>query len=211
MSEFHRLIEQQIPRLRRYARALTRNRERADDLVQDTLARALSKEQFWQPGTNLRAWLFTIMHNQNVNNIRRNIRDSAAVDIERVSATLPATADPTATRKMFELERALAQLPLEQRQVILLVGLEGMSYEDTAGILSLPIGTVRSRLSRGRDALRKLLDMEERPSATTLLHTAALASGVTKCRHVWRDRGFASVLACRPVPASPVSVRSQWR
>ena len=172
MSEFHRLIEQQIPRLRRYARALTRNRERADDLVQDTLARALSKEQFWQPGTNLRAWLFTIMHNQNVNNIRRNIRDSAAVDIERVSATLPATADPTATRKMFELERALAQLPLEQRQVILLVGLEGMSYEDTAGILSLPIGTVRSRLSRGRDALRKLLDMEERPSATTLLQAA---------------------------------------
>ena len=158
--------------MRRYARALTRNRERADDLVQDTLARALSKEQFWQPGTNLRAWLFTIMHNQNVNNIRRNIRDSAAVDIERVSATLPATADPTATRKMFELERALAQLPLERRQVILLVGLEGMSYEDTAGILSLPIGTVRSRLSRGRDALRKLLDMEERPSATTLLQAA---------------------------------------
>ena len=172
MSKFHLLIEQQIPRLRRYARALTRNRERADDPVQDTLGRALSKEQFWQPGTNLSAWLFTIMHNQNVNNVRRNIRDSAAVDIERVSATLPATADPTATRKMFELERALAQLPLERRQVILLVGLEGMSYEDTAGILSLPIGTVRSRLSRGRDALRKLLDMEERPSATTLLQAA---------------------------------------
>ena len=71
MSEFHRLIEQQIPRLRRYARALTRNRDRADDLVQDTLSRALVKEQFWQPGTNLRAWLFTIMHNQNVNNVRR--------------------------------------------------------------------------------------------------------------------------------------------
>lgn len=155
-----------------YARALIRNRERADDLVQDTLARALSKEQFWQPGTNLRAWLFTIMHNQNVNNIRRYIRHSTAVDIGRVSATLPAMADPTATRKMFELERALAQLPLEQRQLILLVGLEGMSYENTAGVLSLPIGTVRSRLSRGRDALRKLLDMEERPSATALPQAA---------------------------------------
>jgi len=106
LSEFHRLIEQQIPRLRRYARALTRNRERADDPVQDTLGRALIKEEFWQPGTNLRAWLFTIMHNQNVNNIRRDTRESAAVDIERVSATLPATTDPTATRKMFELERA---------------------------------------------------------------------------------------------------------
>jgi RNA polymerase sigma-70 factor, ECF subfamily len=112
------------------------------------------------------------MHNQNVNNIRRVIREAAAVDIERVSATLRATTDPAATRKMFELERALAQLPLEQRQVILLVGLEGMSYEDTAGILGLPIGTVRSRPSRGRDALRKLLDMEKRPSTTALPQAA---------------------------------------
>jgi RNA polymerase sigma-70 factor, ECF subfamily len=130
LSEFHRLIEQQIPRLRRYARALTRNRERADDLVQDTLGRALIKEQFWQPGTNLRAWLFTIMHNQNINNIRRDISGSAVVDMDQLSATLTATTDPTASRKMFELERALAQLPLEQRQVILLVGLEGMSYQE---------------------------------------------------------------------------------
>ncbi len=138
----------------------------------DSLGRALSKEEFWQPGTNLRAWLFTIMHNQNVNNIRRVIREAAAVDIERVSATLRATTDPAATRKMFELERALAQLPLEQRQVILLVGLEGMSYEDTAGILGLPIGTGRSRLSRGRDAPRKFLDMEKRPSTTALPQAA---------------------------------------
>ena len=73
---------------------------------------------------------------------------------------------------MFELERALAQLPLEQHQVILLVGLEGMSYEDTAGILTIPVGTVRSRLSRARDALRKLLDMDERPSAAALPEAA---------------------------------------
>jgi RNA polymerase sigma-70 factor, ECF subfamily len=172
LSEFHRLIEQQIPRLRRYARALTRNRERADDLVQDTLGRALSKEQFWQPGTNLRAWLFTIMHNQNVNNVRRDIRESGALGIETISVALPATTDPTASRQMFELERALAQLPLEQRQVILLVGLEGISYEDAAGILLIPVGTVRSRLSRGRDALRKLLDMEEGPSAIALPQAA---------------------------------------
>ena len=171
MSEFHRLIEQQIPRLRRYARALTRNREWADDLVQDTLSRALVKEQFWQPGTNLGAWLFTIMHNQNVNNVRRAVRESGMVDME-ISATLPATTDPTASRQMFELERALAQLPLEQRQVILLVGLEGMSYEDAAGILSVPVGTVRSRLSRGRDILRKLLDMEGRCSVAALAQAA---------------------------------------
>jgi RNA polymerase sigma-70 factor, ECF subfamily len=168
VSEFHRLVEEQIPRLRRYARALTRNRERADDLVQDTLGRALAKEQFWQPGTNLRAWLFTMMHNQNVNNVRRDARESATVDMGQIGETLSATTDPTASRKIYELERALGQVPLEQRQVILLVGLEGMSYEDTAGILGLPIGTVRSRLSRGRDALRKLLDVEERPSAAAL-------------------------------------------
>jgi RNA polymerase sigma-70 factor (ECF subfamily) len=168
MSEFHRLIEEQIPRLRRYARALTRNRERADDLVQDTLGRALVKEEFWQPGTNLRAWLFTMMHNQNVNNVRRDARDPATVDMGQIRELLLATTDPAASRKMFELERALEQVPVEQRQVILLVGLEGMSYEDTAGILGRPVGTVRSRLSRGRDALRKLLDMEERPSAAAL-------------------------------------------
>jgi RNA polymerase sigma-70 factor, ECF subfamily len=172
LSEFHRLIEQQIPRLRRYARALTSNRERADDLVQDTLGRALIKEQFWQPGTNLRAWLFTIMHNQNVDNVRRAARESAVGDMEQISATLPATTDPTASRQMFELERALAQLPLEQRQVVLLVGLEGMSYEDAAGILGIPVGTVRSRLSRGRDVLRKLLDMEERHSSAALPQAA---------------------------------------
>jgi RNA polymerase sigma-70 factor (ECF subfamily) len=172
LSEFHRLIEKQIPRLRRYARALTRNRERADDLVQDTLGRALIKEELWQPGTNLRAWLFTIMHNQNVNNVRRDVRESGARDIEGISVALPATTDPTASRQMFELKRAVAQLPLEQRQVILLVGLEGMSYQDAAGILLIPVGTVRSRLSRGRDALRKLLDREERPSAIALPQAA---------------------------------------
>jgi RNA polymerase sigma-70 factor (ECF subfamily) len=171
VSKFHRLIEQQIPRLRRYARALTRNRERADDLVQDTLSRALVKEQFWQPGTNLRAWLFTIMHNQNVNNVRLAVRESRMVDMEQLSP-MPATTDPTASRQMFELERALAQLALEQRQVILLVGLEGMSYEDAAGILSVPVGTVRSRLSRGRDILRKRLDMEGRRSVAALAQAA---------------------------------------
>jgi RNA polymerase sigma-70 factor (ECF subfamily) len=96
------------------------------------------------------------------------MRDSGGLDIEQISSTLTAATDPTATRKMFELERALAQLSLEQQQVILLVGLEGMSYEDTAEILTIPVGTVRSRLSRGRDTLRKLLDMEERPSSAAL-------------------------------------------
>jgi RNA polymerase sigma-70 factor, ECF subfamily len=165
MSEYHRLIEEEIPRLRRYARALTRKPDRADDLVQDTLVRALAKQHLWQPGTNLRAWLFTLMHNQNVNSVRRSLREGTAVDVEQLSSALIATTDPTASRKLLELERALGQLPVEQREVVLLVGLEGLAYEETAAILSVPIGTVRSRLSRGRDNLRHLMDMTAKDNA----------------------------------------------
>ena len=162
MTEFRARIEEEIPRLRRYARALTRNGSRSDDLIQDTLVRALAKEHLWEPGTNMRAWLFTIMHNQNVNAVRSAMRDGMTVEIEEQSSDLVATTDPTSARQLHELDRALAQVPEEQRQVILLVGLEGMSYEDSAAILHLPVGTVRSRLSRGRDALRKLMGMGER-------------------------------------------------
>jgi len=157
MSGFPILVEHESPRLRRYARALTRAADREDDLVQDTLVRALTKGHLWQPGTDIRAWLFTIMHNQYVNTVRREMRDSATVDIEQMSSTLAATTDPTAGRQLAELDRALARLPEEQREVILLVGLEGMAYESAAQILGVPIGTVRSRLSRGRDSLRELM------------------------------------------------------
>jgi RNA polymerase sigma-70 factor (ECF subfamily) len=166
MNDFHHRLEREIPRLRRYARALTRNAVRADDLVQETLVRALHKEHLWQRGTDLRAWLFTIMHNQNVNEIRRAIRDDATVDLENCSAILTARTDPTASRQLRELDHALAQLPEEQRQVILLVGLEGMSYEDAAAILDVPIGTIRSRLSRGRESLRKLMEMDVNPTSS---------------------------------------------
>jgi len=166
MNDFHHRLEREIPRLRRSARALTRNAVRADDLVQETLVRALHKEHLWQRGTDLRAWLFTIMHNQNVNEIRRAIRDDATVDLENCSAILIARTDPTASRQLRELDHALAQLPEEQRQVILLVGLEGMSYEDAAAILDVPIGTIRSRLSRGRESLRKLMEMDVNPTSS---------------------------------------------
>lgn len=165
MSELHRLVEQEIPRLRRYARALTRNGDRADDLVQDTLVRAIAKAHLWQAGTDIRAWLFTIMHNQNVNTVRRAIREQGIVDIEGTLSSLVATTDPTASRQLRELECALARLCEEQREVVLLVGLEGMSYEMAAKVLGVPIGTVRSRLSRAREALRQLMDMDGRPKA----------------------------------------------
>jgi RNA polymerase sigma-70 factor (ECF subfamily) len=165
MTSFNSLIDEQIPRLRRYARALTRNPGRADDLVQETLLRALAKQHLWQPDSNLRAWLFTLMHNQHVNDVRRSAREGQTVEIDTMSNGLTATTDPTASRQLHELRRALAQLPDEQREAILLVGLEGLSYEETAAILAVPVGTVRSRLSRGRDNLRRLMDMPERAPA----------------------------------------------
>ena len=127
MSELYCLVEQEIPRLRRYARALSRDANRADDLVQDTLVRALAKGHLWQPGTDIRTWLFTIMHNQFVNTVRRDRRETGTVDIERLACTLVATTDPTARRQLAELDRALARLPAEQREVILLIGMEGMA------------------------------------------------------------------------------------
>jgi RNA polymerase sigma-70 factor (ECF subfamily) len=178
MSDFHRLVEREIPRLRRYARALTRRADRADDLVQETLLRAIAKSHLWQPGTDIRAWLFTIMHNHYVNMVRRAVRDETTVDIEQISSSLVATTDPTASRQLWELERALGHLPEEQQEVILLVGLEGMSYDAAADILSVPVGTVRSRLSRGRDALRRLMGIPEKtePAATLTRGQVPLAA-----------------------------------
>jgi len=161
MSEFNGLVEREIPRLRRYARALTRSADRADDLVQETLLRAISKSHLWQTGTDIRAWLFTIMHNHYVNMVRRAMRDEATIDIEQMSSSLIAITDPTASSQLRELEQSLGRLPGEQREVILLVGLEGMSYETAAKVLSVPVRTVRSRLSRGRDALRRLMGLPE--------------------------------------------------
>jgi RNA polymerase sigma-70 factor (ECF subfamily) len=161
MNDFARLLEAEIPRLRRYARALTRNVTHADDLVQSCLVRGIAKQHLWQPGTNLRAWLFTIMHNQHVNNVRHSAREGITVDLAD-APTL--TAEPVATTRLElrDLERALDKLPIEQREVILLVGLEGMAYEEVAEVLGVPVGTVRSRLSRGRDALRRLMGMPEK-------------------------------------------------
>jgi RNA polymerase sigma-70 factor, ECF subfamily len=160
MSDFGRLLEGEIPRLRRYARALTRDAARADDLVQSCLVRAIAKEHLWQPGTDLRAWLFTILHNQNVNEVRRSVRE-VAVAVEDVAPVLTMQSNAGPRLQLRDLEHAIGLLPEEQRQVILLVGLEGMRYEEVAAVLDIPIGTVSSRLSRGREMLRKLMDMKE--------------------------------------------------
>ena len=165
MNDFTRLLETEIPRLRRYARALTRDASRADDLVQSCLTRAIAKQHLWQPGTDLRAWLFTILHNQHVNDVRRATREGVSVPVEDIGPMLTVQSNAMATLQLRDLERAIGALPVEQRQVILLIGLEGMSYEDAAAILDIPVGTVRSRLSRGRDQLRKLMGMDDENSA----------------------------------------------
>src|SRR5215469_4513367 len=108
MSDFSRRLEREIPRLRRYARALTRNMVLADDLVQETLMRAVHKEHLWEPGTDLHAWLFMIMHNQYVNQVKRIMRDRAITELSECAQSLVATTDPTASRQLRELERALA-------------------------------------------------------------------------------------------------------
>ena len=161
MTDFVHLLEGEIPRLRRYAWALTRDASRADDLVQSGLVRAIAKQHLWQEGTDLRAWLFTILHNQHVNDVRRAVREGSTAPIEEVAAELPVSSNVGASLELRDLERAMSRLPDEQRQVILLVGLEGMRYEEVAEILGIPIGTVRSRLSRGRETLRVLMGMRE--------------------------------------------------
>jgi RNA polymerase sigma factor (sigma-70 family) len=159
MNDFSKMMEAEIPRLRRYARSLTRNDDAADDLVQECLVRALSNRHLWADGTDLRAWLFTIMHNQNVNFVRRAVRQGPEVEVSETEPSLARAAHQSHRLELRDLDRALALLPEEQRSVILLVGLEGMAYEAAAEVVGVPVGTVRSRLSRGREELRKLMGM----------------------------------------------------
>ncbi len=153
MSDAEDIVEL-IPRLRRYARALAGERSAADDLVQDTLERAWSKLHLYRRGTDLRAWLFTVMHNVYVNQ-RRAARISVPLDEEMPELALPVR--ETDTLVLRDLDAAIRRLPPEQREVLLLVALEDMSYEVAADTLGVPIGTVMSRLSRAREKLRAML------------------------------------------------------
>ncbi len=178
MNDFGRLLEKEIPRLRRYARALTRDVFRADDLVQDTLVRAIARQHYWQCGTDLHAWLFTIMHNQNVNGVRRSVREGIAVEYDDEWPFPSAATDPIGRLSLRDLDRALACISEEQRRVILLIGLEGTSYQEAAVILDVPVGTIRSRVFRGRESLRKLMD--RRPGGGEAASGVASRSAVSK-------------------------------
>jgi RNA polymerase sigma-70 factor, ECF subfamily len=171
-------IAGEIPRLRRYARALSGADVDADDLVQETLTRALSHLDQWINGDNPRKWLFSILHNHYVDGLRRSTRRPAHISIDAGDYT-PATLGSDAGIR-YDLDRGLQALAEEQRQVLLLVGLEGLSYAETADILGIPIGTVMSRLARGREKLRRemMCDIGEHDVAQALpLKTAAVKIG----------------------------------
>jgi RNA polymerase sigma factor (sigma-70 family) len=153
----------EIPRLRRYARALVGSATDADDLVQDTLERAWSKRSLWRAGSDMRAWLFGIMHNLRVDGIRRHSPPTTPIDEEHLN--VPVAATQSERLELRDLAAALAQLPEEQREVLLLVAIEEMSYEEVAKATGIPTGTVMSRLSRGRARLHGILQRQHQPAA----------------------------------------------
>ena len=220
MAELYRDIEGEIPRLRRYARALTRDIITADDLVQECLTRAMGRLHLWQQGTDLRAWLFTILHNQYVNHVRRIAREGAAVGLSEREPLLARAPQQGQRLELRDLERAIAKLPDTQRSVILLVGLEGMRYDEVAAALDVPVGTIRSRLSRGREALRRLTSLT--PDGDTAAMMAGPDVPVSAIRRFSRVAGRSEIsvdqsglssrrLAGRPRERTLPTRYSPWR
>jgi RNA polymerase sigma factor (sigma-70 family) len=163
MQEENAQIVACIPRLRRYARALVGQRADADDLVQDTMERGWSRLATWRRGSDMRAWLFGIMHNLYVDQARKKHVPTEELTEYVPEPTMPAHSNRLEVR---DLEAALRLLPAEQREILLLIALEEMTYEEVASTLGIPLGTVMSRLSRGRERLRTL--MEGRPVVSSL-------------------------------------------
>jgi len=158
VSGFRQGIQATIPALRRYARALTRDAEAADDLVQDTLVRALRSEHLFHGG-DIRSWLYTILTNLNRNRLRSLARRPVISPIEDNDAPDASGSEGGAR----DIARALASLVEDQRVALLLVVLEGLSYREVAEVQGVPIGTVMSRLARARAQIKAYLDGERRP------------------------------------------------
>jgi RNA polymerase sigma-70 factor, ECF subfamily len=199
VQDFHQLLEALLPRLTRYALVMTRDHVAADDLVQECVTRALGKIHLWEEGTDLRAWLFTILHHQYISLTRRQVRQRAGAELQKSYRSLAVSPNQTARLELRDLERALAALPEEQRSVIMLVGLEGMRYDEAASLVNLPVGTVRSRVSRGRETLRRMTELfpnrhSPRPH---------IPAGLNSPRRPSPDRDH-----FRPVPAKPISAAS---
>lgn len=167
MVDFLDELEANVPALRRYARALTRNIDRADDLVQDCLERAISRRGLFRSGGPVRPWLFTILTNLYRNALRTERRHGPTVDMD----TLPELGTPApqpAHMALNEIARAIDTLPLDQKEALLLVTLEGTPYAEAADILQIPLGTLMSRLGRARAALRQLTGATHEPHLRTV-------------------------------------------
>lgn len=163
-TEMTRLIEPLIPALRRYARALLRDRTAADDLVQDCLERVISRWHQRRADSEPRAWVFTILHNLAMTRLRRASSRPRAVPLEETGeGDLAGRASQEDALRCRDVMSGLSQLPDEQRMVLLLVGVEDLSYAEVAKVLDIPIGTVMSRLSRARERLHQTLSDEARP------------------------------------------------
>lgn len=167
MSNFTQDLVLQIPRLRRYARALTHNVAWADDLVQDTLERALGRRWMFRLNSNLSAWLHTMLYRLYLNDAARAQRFTAVPEDQ-----VPESTAPGDIGLQLDLRRALAQLSVEHRTVLVLVGLEELSYQEAATVLGVPVGTVMSRLARARERL-KVLFGDAAASVTTAPATSA--------------------------------------
>ncbi len=163
MTDLEQRIIAYIPRLRRYAQALIKgHHSMVEDLVQDCLERALSRSHQFREGTDLRAWLFTIMHNVYANQVRRVSNGPNFVELPDIIYEIE---EDTSTSKLElrDLHQAISELPLEQRKILLLVTLEGLPYQKVADTLGIPVGTVMSKLSRTRQHLRKLTHRDDAP------------------------------------------------
>ena len=167
MDQFLDQVEACVPALRRYARALTRNADLADDLVQDCLERAIARRGLFRPTGSVRAWLFTILLNLYRNALRSSHRRGEMVHIDTVPEVSTPAPQP-GHMALAEIARAIDTLPLEQKEALLLVALEGLAYQEAADILRVPIGTLMSRLGRARAALRVLTGTPAEPYLRTV-------------------------------------------
>jgi RNA polymerase sigma factor (sigma-70 family) len=155
-------MEACIPALRRYATSLLRNREEADDLVHDCLVRALDKLHTRRDDADVRAWLFAIMHNLFISQLRRKKSRPASEPLDEThESAMSLRPDQESNLQFRDLVAALNRLPVEQRSVVLLVTVEDLSYAEAASVLGIPVGTVMSRLARGRERLRQMTEEGE--------------------------------------------------
>ena len=170
-----------IPHLRAFARTMTGNPAEADDLAQEALAKAWQARDSYTMGTNMKAWCFMILRNQFYSDKRRSWRNTQ-LDQEAAERTLLANDDPSAPLELNDLRMALAALPEEQREALILIGAGGLSYEEAAEVCNTAVGTVKSRVSRARVALRRILETGEydRDAASALTSMQSLLDEVTR-------------------------------